>query len=293
MNFRFNTIYVIESLNDDDSKTGYEIWHDQLQYMPFKYPELKVHYKPINSLSEWDDLMNEILNDVQVNSNIPILHLEIHGEKNGQGLVFNNGQLASIEHVGEQLRDINIATACNLLLTLGVCKGLYLLFNMHLDKPMPFIGVVGSFDDLYSGDIILRYTDFYETLFDTFDVGKAYISLMNSNTGFPSTYRFIPADELYYKNYQGYINKQCTPEALKQRAIDSMPLSKLPLINRQQQRKFVRDFIKMEQKNRLNYYKEHSSIFFMLQEFPENRKRFDVPSSFSMLQKKYQNAVFV
>lgn len=293
MNFRFNTIYVIESLKDDEPKTGYDIWHDLLQYMPYKHPELKVHYKPINSLSEWDDLMKEILVDVKVNSNIPILHLEIHGEENGKGLVFNNGQLASREHVGDQLRAINIATVCNLMLTLGVCKGLYLLFNMHLDKPMPFIGAVGSFDDLHSGDIILRYTDFYETLFETFDVGKAYISLTNSNTGFPCTYRFIPADELYYKNYQGYIDKDCTPEALKQRAIDSMPLSRLPLVNRQQQRKFIRDFVKMEQKNRLINFRKDSSIFFMLQEFPENRKRFDVPNSFSMLQKKYQNTVFV
>ena len=72
-----------------------------------------------------------------------------------------------------------------------------------------------------------------------------------------------------------------------------MPLSGLPLVNRQQKRKFIRDFVEIERKNRLDYFREHSSIFFMLQEFPENRERFDVPNSFSKLQKKYQNVVFV
>lgn len=293
MNFQFNTIYVIESLGDDERKTGYEIWHDQLQYMPIKYPELKVHYKDINTLSAWDGLMKDILSDVSAQHNIPTLHLEIHGEEKGRGLVFKNGELADIEHIGAQLRAINIETGCNLMLTLGVCKGLYLLFNMHLDKPMPFIGAVGSFDDLKAGDIILRYSDFYETLFNTFDVGKAYISLMESNTGFSGPYRFIPADELYYKNYQCYINTQCTQEALEQRAKDSMSLMKPPPINRQQRRKFIRQFVDAEKKNRLNYFREHCSTFFMLKEYPENKERFNVPQSFEELKKRYENTVFV
>lgn len=293
MTFSFNTIYVIESLPDGEMKTGYDIWHDQLQYMKVNHPKLDVFYKAVPSLKKWDDLMRDILDDVIQNGNIPILHIEVHGEENGKGLVFKNGELSGIEHVGEQLRKINIATGCNLMLTLGVCKGLNLLFDMHLDKPMPFIGAVGSFDEIYSEDILIRYTEFYDTLFKTFNVGEAYIRLMNSNTGFPPSYRFFPADEFYYKNYQEYINKQCTETALKQRALDTIATMSNPPVNRGERRRFMKLFVKEEQKNRLKYFKEHSEIFFMLDKFPENRERFDVPSSFAALKRKYEKRVFV
>ncbi|MGM9777926.1 MAG: hypothetical protein ACI3ZD_06285, partial [Prevotella sp.] len=120
-NFRFNKIIVLESLGINERHTGEDLYNDLIARMPIIHANLKVEYHDINTLSQWDDVMNDILGDCIHNNNIPIIHFEIHGESNGRGLVIKNHELATLEHVGTQLRKINIATGCNLFITLGVC----------------------------------------------------------------------------------------------------------------------------------------------------------------------------
>lgn len=223
---------------------------------------------------------------------MPILHFEIHGDNGGNGLVTSCGQLVTIEHVGDQLRKINVETGCNLLITLGVCKGLYLLFNMLLSRPMPFIGAIGSFDILINNDIYLRYYEFYDSFFRTFDIGTAYVALQNANPDIPSSYRYIAADEVFYKNYQYYLDTQCTPKALMERAKSEISQN-FPGLNRNQKREKERQFIKEESRSLVRFFKEHASSFFMLDEYPENKDRFDVPSSFAELRKRYDNLVTI
>lgn len=291
-NFSFNKIYVLESLPAHERHTGKELYDDLIARMPYFHSELLVDYRSIDTILTWDNVMQDILLDCEQNKNVPILHFEVHGDINGRGLVTSSKQLVTIEHVGEQLREINVATGCNLLITLGVCKGLYLLFNMLLSRPMPFIGAVGSFDDLNNNDIYLRYYDFYDTFFRTLDIGKSLVALQNANPDMPSSYRYIAADELFYKNYQIYLDTQCTPEALQRRA--QSEISKhFPNLNRNQRREKERLFISEEKRSRARFFKEHASIFFMLENYPENKERFDVPSSFAELKNRYQNLVTI
>lgn len=290
-NFRFNKIYVIESLDPNERHTGKELYDDLIARMPFIHKELLVDYKPINTIKEWDQLMDDILRECQNTGNIPILHLEIHGEASGKGLVTNSKELITLEHAGNQFRAINIQTGCNLFITLGVCKGLYLLFNMHMNKPMPFVGAVGSFDTILNYDIYLRYYDFYDTFFRTLDIASAYRALQEANPNLDSKFRYMPADEIFYKNYQEYLNKQCTETALKQRAKESIAV--LNCRNRHERKEKERLFIKEEKAKRGKYFREHASIFFMTKEFPENKDRFDVPKDFKELKERFNNLVMV
>lgn len=215
----------------------------------------------------------------------PLFHIEIHGEKFGKGFVLKNGDLISLSLIGEQFRKINIACGCNLFVTLGVCKGLNILLNMEMDKPMPFIGAIGSFCDIYEDDLTIRYYAFYDTFFSSFDIAKSFNSLSIANPEIPSTYQYISADELFYKSYSKYLRNKCNPEALKDRAISCMPSS---ATTRQLRRKFVRDFIKEEQHNRLSFFQEHTKSFFMIDRFPENKTRFHVPINFKGLENRYK-----
>lgn len=290
-NFKFNNIYIIESLKVTERHTGKELYNDLIAHMPFIHKELKVAYKSLDTLAEWDQLMDDILQECKQKDNIPILHLEIHGEPNGKGLVTTFGELITLEHVGEQFRAINMATGCNLFITLGVCKGLYLLFNMHMDRPMPFVGAVGSFEDIYESDIYLRYYEFYDTFFRTLDIGKAYVALQNANSNMPTYYRYIPADEIFYKCYQEYLNNQCTKVELERRAKESV--TTINGINRQGRREFEKRFIKDEKRNRGKFFRKHTAIFFMTDNIPENTERFDVPKSFEELRQRYEEIVML
>lgn len=282
--FNFNQIYIIESLPEGELHTGRSIYED-IRTMALQHPDLDVQYKDICCLQEWDILMNEILDDCRTTGRIPILHLEIHGDGNGKGLFLKNNEFVSLEHAGNQFRQINVATGCNLFLTLGVCKGLYLLFNMHLNLPMPFIGAVGSFDDLFSYDIECRYSRFYETFFDSLDIGKAYLALLNENTGIDPKYRYIAADEIFYKCYLGYIKEKCTVEAVQKRASESIREAGIA-INRNDRRKKEREFVKLEKKTRGQYYRQAVETFFDIERFPYNLERFEVPNTFSKLEEK-------
>jgi hypothetical protein len=283
----------IETFNGIEKiQTGEKLYDDLLKWEEYKCKdqELRVILRKIQSKDEWNSLMNEILADCKNNGNIPLLHIEVHGAKTDevftQGYVLGNGELIDIETIGCQLRAINIATKCNLFITLAVCKGMSLLLNMHVNMPMPFIGVVGSFYEIYETDIYVRYTEFYTELFKSFDIAKAYIALKNANPDMNADYRWILADELFYRNYQRYLDEQCTPQALKKRAEESSGLSQNPPRNRREKRDFAKRFMELESKNRTKYYKEAVNEFFLLNEFSDNEKRFNVPSNFNELKER-------
>lgn len=97
-----------------------------------------------------------------------------------------------------------------------------------------------------------------------------------------------PADEVFYKNYMEYRNN-CTKDTIKARAKES--ISTLKLANRAERRKKESEFIKLEKKKRLEYYKSSSKIYFILDEYPENKERFNVPDTFEELKERCENLI--
>lgn len=302
--FKFNQIYVIQSLpveydalGNEKKLTGEQLYDDLLRWQEYKHELLTVHFEKVANKAEWDSLMSSILNDCLENGNIPLLHFEIHGASTkdvfSPGFVLSNHDLIDIETIGQQLRAINIATRFNLFVTLAVCKGMSLLLNMHFNMAMPFIGAIGSFYEIPEHDLLIRYTEFYTVLFDSFDVAKAYIALEKANPEIPVEYRYIPADELFIRNYQRYIDEQCTPNAIKKRAKDSETLAPFPLRNRADRRRFYKDFAKEERLHRYDNYKEAIETFFQLKDFPENVERFEVPTTIEQLKEKSKHLVTV
>lgn len=291
-NFYFNKIYVIESLPSGDRKTGKELYDDLLRYQMIKHPKLTAEYKPISSSDEWDCLMNEVAVDCEQNGNQPILHLEIHGEATGQGLVFENGDYVSYNNIRPQLVRINVASQCNLFLTLAVCKGLYMTSTNHLNQPMPFCGLLGAYDIIFENDLAIRFNEFYDELFDSFELAKAYKRLLSVNPGIPHSYRFVHADELFCRVYQNYINENCNDKVIEQRALDAAKENNYQLPNRQLRRKFQRDFEKQEKKTRLRYFIEATKNYFMLDQFPENKDRFEVPANLEELKRRVETLIY-
>lgn len=290
---KFNTLYIIESLREGDLKTGYSLFED-LKLQEYVHEHVRVEYKAPSSSNEWDEMMTSILNECRAQEVYPIIHLEVHGAE--YGIELSNGDEILSAKVSEQLRQINIVTGCNLFLTMGVCKGLYVLFNAQLDKPMPFCGAIGSFATLKAGDIQLRYAEFYETFFRTFDITKAFIQLMKVETAVSEEYkqyRYIHIDEVFYKSYMRYLKEQCNKEIMPQRALDAAAENNYILRNRSERRQFQKKFAKSEQANRTKYYQEAVNAFFMLDKYPENKERFDIPITFKELEEKCKHLVTI
>ena len=286
-NYKFNKFYVIESLSDNEDKTGKLLYDDLIRRQEYIYENLKTEYRDINNKEDWNLLMQNVLNECS-NGIIPLFHLEMHGNENGLG--FKDGTFISREEVCKQFRKINIASGFNLFITLGVCNGLYLLFDMKMTEPMAFIGAIGSFDKLYDTDIEIRYTEFYDSFFKTFNVGTAYDALLKANSisNLKSKYRYIPADELFYVCYCKYLKNKCSETALKERAKESISGK---VSDRRGRRIKEREFIKTEKKNREKYYHSMVNKFFMTDKFPQNKQRFEIPNNFNELKIKYENNI--
>lgn len=267
-----NKLYIIESLSEKDTKTGFELYEDLKSWIPSVFSDKDVEYIPVANKQNFNNFFDSLYKDIDENKIIPIIHFEIHGDSNGRGLVLSDGDLVSIEELGDQLRRCNIGCGCRLFITLAVCHGLMNLFSIHSTKPMPFCGILGSLDDLYEHDIQIRFKEFYQELFSSFDLQEATRSLMEANGSLQSKYECHMAGELFIKSYHGYIKNICTPKALKRRAMSCFKSK-----SREDQHRFNMQFVIKELQTRDKEYRSFRDRFFMVAKFPENIERFSLP----------------
>ena len=245
-----------------------------------------MEYRFIACKNEWDTLLNEIAVDCEQNDAQPILHLEIHGSATGEGLVLENGEYLAYESIRPQIVRINVASRCNLFITLAVCKGLLMTKLNRLTEPMPFCGLLGAYDTIMEDDIVIRFNEFYEELFNSFVLAEAYKRLLSVNPDMPHSYSFVHADELFCKVYQRYIEQECEEKVVKKRALQAAHEAGHILSDRRARRKHQRNFIAEEKRTRLMFFHDSVQSFFMLDLFPENRERFDVPLDLMDLKQK-------
>lgn len=274
----FNRIYVIESLPDGEEKTGTALYNDLLRWQENRYEGFSsILIEPQNK-NDWNEKLKLILDEAS-NGFLPIIHFEIHGSTNKDGLVLVSGELVSWCEMRQQLVEINIASRMNLFVSLAVCHGAYLLTQYHLDQRAFCYGVLGSFDAIPIDDLKIRFQEFYQELFETFSITKAYQRLLNSNQDVQVDYECISALEIFYKNYRYYLEQVENPERVKERALGAEAERGIELTSRPQRRDFQRKFAACLHKTKEQYYQEHITKFMMLDLFPERQDEFNLPST--------------
>lgn len=271
--FKFNKVIIIESL-DNERKTGMELHDDLNSWVPGVF-NIEIEYKPVHNKEEWDKLFKTIADECENKGVSPILHLEIHGEEHGTGLVLASGEFISMEELGETVGNINYLTGCNTFMTLAVCRGLTSLFSIHMTKPMPFCGAIGSFDTIMNNDILLSFTEFYHELFNSFNIYRAYEELRKANEGRIGEYYVYMADALFIRVYKRYVNEQCSEEKLNKRATAAYHETGGYGILLED---FISNFKQIEKENRDKEYNEFKHKFFLLDKFPQNEMRFALPA---------------
>ncbi|MFG6686243.1 hypothetical protein ACGK9U_06655 [Mariniflexile sp. HNIBRBA6329] len=276
---KFNTVYVIESLDlSIEKETGKELYDDLLRWKQLQLGNpFTAKLEQVKNRTEFFDTLNTIKKDCENRNVFPMIHFEIHGNKEGLGLV--SGEFIKWIELYEVLIGINATIGNHLFITLAVCQGAYLMELIKLANPAPFWGFIGSFDKIDAEDILIRYNEFYVELLDSFNINKAFIRLQNANSRFPSTYRFINS-ELTFKNvYAKYLKEETSEKGLNKRAKNVQVDEDLKFTNRAERRSFEKTFKKSVKLTKNQFYKKHSTQFFMIDKFPENRKRFSVKSS--------------
>lgn len=277
--FRFNKIYVIESLQDE-RQTGQELYDDIINRRSYNQSALDTEYVQVLSLEDWSFTIKRIIQEVKDDQVIPILHLELHGSSNHDGLVLAKGDLIPWSDFVSDMRCINIETQNNLFITMGVCFGMEILFHTSLGEPSPFFGIIASLYALQNSDILIRYSEFYNEFLQSFDIAKSLLCLFKANPNRPQEYSFVNAPELFRIIYKNYLKTQFTSDAIKKRISDTIMEGETKCgvnLTSKEKKVFASKFKKELKKTKNPLYLSHFNKFLMCDKFETCKERFAIP----------------
>jgi hypothetical protein len=164
--FNLNTIYIIESLTDNEIKTGTILYNEIIKILAYKTNLFYTRIISVQNKTEFIKSLQKIEYNVGQNY-FPLIHFEIHGEEDKKGLVLSNRELVTWEELSNLIRPINIATKNNLIITMAVCFGAFFWQQTKILEPAPFFGCLAPITSISGGEIMERFSNFYTHFFNT------------------------------------------------------------------------------------------------------------------------------
>lgn len=265
-------IFVIESLQEDDKKTGTNLYNDLIRY---QFPFDSKLYEVMDS-GDWYGAIEDIKSKVKP-GDVVFLHLEAHGNGKGTAIILTNGEELSFRKIGDDFICINRIIGCNLFVTLAVCHGLFLIMDSISLERMPFCGLIGSLQAISESDLEVRYYEFYRSYSESKDIELAMEELKKSNPSIPSSYIFLKPETIFFQTWKEYYEVTSDEEWKKKR---SHIVAKRYHLNRKQRRAYLKKFNNENKIYAKRVFKQKAEEFFMLKEFPENKTRFGVDYSY-------------
>lgn len=173
-------VAIIESLDDNERKTGKELSESTLKYISFQKEFLENEYFDVSTKNEFLDTLSNLYQKAVSEKKFYFLHFEIHGNKDG--MVLKNNDFISWATILPYLRNLNIFYQNNLSVYFAVCKGNNILrFINHLERA-PFALMIGSFQDVYNIDIVNIFEEFYSKFFEKFSTLDAFLAIQKLST---------------------------------------------------------------------------------------------------------------
>lgn len=175
---RYDKMYIIDSLDEGDN-TAFNLEQQIRQYSHLGgdfCERIKV-----TTLKQWNVTMNRIINDSS-HCHVPILHLEVHGDENGNLIIGNS--VIMMQDFMDAVEQISAKCNAKILLTLAVCRGLAFFSKMKKAfASLPCSYVIGSSQPLWASNIEKRYSAFYRELLQDsttkIDIRRAFRKMQN------------------------------------------------------------------------------------------------------------------
>jgi hypothetical protein len=150
--------WIIEWLGPQDQKTG-RLLHDWLQD---RRPGWSA-YVPCKSKAGVLAAIERATVRAQQSRIVPLLHLEAHGDEIGLGSPDGLGasELLTWEELAAPLQQLNLATACNLVVLVAACTGFAGIKAFFRGPRAPAVALVGSTDRIVEGNLLRGTKEFY------------------------------------------------------------------------------------------------------------------------------------
>lgn len=174
-------LIIIESLPNEEQKTGYDLYSTIIQYKTFEFPDLGSEYYDINNRKDFFWLLKDLVRKAVEENFFFILHIEVHGFDDG--IELKNGEEITWGEMIPYFQEINIHYNNYLFIILGICRGASILKYINPTERAPFRSLISSEKDIFLVDLIPGFEEFYKHFFFEFDAIESlekYNSVVNN-----------------------------------------------------------------------------------------------------------------
>lgn len=269
----FNTIVIIDLIPEGELNTARKLFEDLEIIACLFNGRLKIQYQRVRTLYDLKKIMSKVLQNVQYNGLLPLLHIEGHGLNDENGFSLPDDSNCTWSQFKEFVTPINMTMGLNLMIVMATCYGASFVKAIRTTDRAPIWGIIGPTRELSANQVKTDFPAFYRTFFETQSTTKALKALKTS--GPSDLYVMTSAENFFYVVWERYKNEYCTEDKLSERAramqlrASTEKWKKIPSI-----RFFKRKLKNIKREKKL--FNSFRNKYFMYDLYPINKKRFPV-----------------
>ena len=273
--FAFNKIFILESLIPTELQTGTELEKRLNAWALSQGINCQVVTYQVHSMQDWDIAWNGIYTGITQMGNIPIIHLEMHGNDTHVGIDKGKHGLISLIDVFRKVQHANVLSQNNIFLSLAVCEGLNLINSLGVYQPMPFCGVLGSKETLDNDELLENYTIFYKAFLTSLNLDKAEAAMKAAGID-AGKYRLKKPEKIFMDAYLGYLETYKTDKQIEIKALVAAHEGGIALKTDEEKARFMQDYRCTLLMTENREYQHAVDTYFMFDKYPEIRERFQI-----------------
>lgn len=271
-------MFIIQSLQSGEMQTGTLLEKHLNEWAQAQKINFQVVTYEVHSMQEWDVVWNGIYTGIRDLGNIPIIHLEMHGNQSSLGIDGGTKGTISMDEVFEKVQQANILSQNNVFLSLAVCMGLNVIRSLRVYQPMPFCGSLGSERPLPNQELLNNYIIFYENFLSTLNLDRAHQAMQQAGID-ANKYKLLKPEEIFMNAFLGYLETYKTDADIEKKAIEAALQNNLTFANNEEKSQFLRHYRCLLLTTENKEYKKALRTFFMFDKYPEIETRFVIPKN--------------
>lgn len=185
---KINHIFVIQSLDNDDKPTGEELYNDvikrRIDLLQSEANKMTHAFFHTKDKIAFVDSLKYIQTNAPYLSGGLLIHFEIHGSADKEGLVLADGSFVIWKEVVELLRPINISTCNKLFVTLATCFGRFMYLGVDPNLKSPYQAYISASKTVKVIEVMESFNTLFEILIDCGDLVHSYLEHEKYNSPF-------------------------------------------------------------------------------------------------------------
>lgn len=276
--YTIDKIFILKSLGNTDTFAD-ALFEETIQ--PYCERVGLATEPPIELLdvNDWDKAIEKILTDEH---RCPLIHFEMHGDDQ-LGLSLVLGDRIPWQKVIDDLTRINVRSGFNLIITMAVCYSTMNAINISMVKrPAPYLFSVTTSLRVLGEETYRLFTVFFKEFIETGELYTALKRIEQTYPELPAKFDILAVPYLFEIVFEDFIKKHQETAEIEREFYHVFSEMQQHEVTREEFEKSKEGFLKLYWPMVELHYKKCRDIFFMIDKYPENLKRFSLPDKINL-----------